>query len=76
MYVYDTREKNCKSLPLYGWLFPCIICLKITSSFKNDKLKRGFFDLYSKTVYVPICNICIKNNDVYILDPILIKKIN
>ena len=40
MYIYDTRSKNDKSLPLKGWLFPCIFCFTITGQTKK-KIGRG-----------------------------------
>jgi hypothetical protein len=74
MYLYDTRY-HCQnnSLPLHGWLFPCINCGLITSSKKTIIFEKGI--LRNKYVDIPCCNKCINNID-FKLDKTKIYKIN
>lgn len=67
MYVYDTRE-GYETLPLSGWIFPCIGCSTITSRYTLDREK-------CMHVYVPICNKCKKDKIKYNLDSKNIKYI-
>ena len=62
MYIYDTRSKNDKSLPLNGWLFPCIFCFTITGQTK----KKIFFKnkLNCIKYSIPCCNKCKKGNKI------------
>ena len=61
MYIYDTRnEFNCKTLPLNGWFFPCIVCGQITcNKIKNNK-NINIFKI--KNFDIPFCINCKKNN--------------
>ena len=66
MYLYDTRNKNCKTLPLNGWLFPCTKCLDITGLFQTEK----HYINWCRTIEVniPLCYKCIKKYTLTIED--------
>ena len=70
MYIYDTRFGSYKTLPINGWLFPCLVCETITSDYTtrnyNNKNKIIFIN-------IPLCNSCVLN-ELY-LDPCFIKKV-
>lgn len=64
MYIYDTRNKNYKTLPLDGWLFPCTKCLDITGLYKTDIY---YINCCQKIeVGIPLCYRCIKKYDIKI----------
>ena len=73
MYIYDTRHAdNCKTLPLNGWFFPCIICEQITGQIKKHTIYRNIF--YKTNFNIPFCNKCKKNNKkLPLLDELKIK---
>lgn len=60
MYIYDTREKSHKTLPLGGWFFPCITCGNITGQIVKKKTwKNMIFPIHYN---IPFCNKCNKYN--------------
>jgi len=60
MYTYDTRQdENNKSLPWYGWLFPCIICQSITGHYIKKKTS-SICCVYNHYIIIPKCYNCQK----------------
>ena len=68
--MYDTRFGSYKTLPLNGWLFPCLLCETITSHFRDKSYHYNFKSIFIK---IPLCNTC--NVKELYLDPFFIKKI-
>lgn len=65
--MYDTRFGNYKTLPIDGWLFPCVVCKTITSDYTIKKYQN------KKIINIPLCNTC-TIKELY-LDPCFIRKI-
>ncbi len=57
MYLYNTTSDE--TLPIYGWLFPCSKCYRVTSNLTEIIL---FYDHKYRDVSIPLCKSCNINN--------------